>query len=539
MSYQRPLRWIEMIDDLTSVEFLLSIRFAGRDFYFSTRPRVLLDERGEPIQYDGGLEANWTDALNLFNESPTLLAVPLALFFPADIAELIAAGYDLWRGTGELSLWIEGRPYEDRVILIDGSMVDPSYGAAGEPVKFSLEANGFQDTGITHTPTQKVTRETWTSPAPSALDLYYPIVFGTPGVYKESDGTAATTYGSPALVVNDGVLGGTLTALIAGHEVQASTVTATNISVDPIVSGVLSVAKTTDLLGQTVSTVDISTLGYNAGNEIWITWDQPSGGGLWNERRTDARTGAGELIQFFIRLSTLKFDVGIWRSVGRPLDQAFNFSGYIDEAVRPWKYLEQNFFPLLPISVFSTASGVACVVWRKDAQKSDAIGTITAGGGVFRVGPVQYEKQDLANDIRLSFALDAEDGRQIRTVGVIGDREPDPATERDLFSTEYSRASFFRYGPAAASIKTDIIYETATAINVLQWNHRLRALPYRVVKYRVPIRLGFLRRGDLVLVADPEIYLADYLGFVRNIDWNDGKPTLSIVLVDDPPREDR
>jgi len=536
MSYQRPLRWLEMIDDLTSVEFLLSIRFAGRDFYFSTRPRVLLDERGEPIQYDGGLEANWTDALNLFNESPTLLAVPLALFFPADIAELIAAGHGLWRGTGELSLWIEGRPYEDRVILIDGSMVDPSYGAAGEPVKFSLEANGFQDTGITHTPTQKVTRETWTSPDDSALNLYYPIVFGTPGVYKEPDGTAATTYGSPAVVVKGGFAP---IAVIAGHEVQASTVTATNVSVDPIVSGVLPVLKTVDLLGQPVSVIGIATLNYNAGDEIWITWDQPSGGGLWNERRTTARTGAGELIQFFLRLSTLKFDAGIWRAAQISLDQAFNFSGYINEAVQPWKYIEQNFLPLLPISVFSTASGVACVVWRKDAQKSDAIGTITTGGGVFRVGPVQYEKQNIANDIRLSFALNAEEGHPIRTVGVIGDREPDPATERDLFSTEYSRASFFRYGPAAASIKTDVIYETATAINVLQWKHRVQALPYRVVKYNVPIRLGFLRRGDLVLVTDPEIYLADYLGFVRNIDWKDGKPTLSIVLVDDPPREDR
>ena len=160
MMYRKPLRWIEMLDDLTSVEFLLAVTIAGRDFYFSTRPRVLFDESGRPIQYDGGLEAKWTDALNLFNESPTMLAIPLELYFPVDVARLVADGHDLWRGTGELSLWIEGRPWEDRVVLIDGSIVDPAYGAEGEPVKFSLEANGFQDSALTHTQTQKITLET-------------------------------------------------------------------------------------------------------------------------------------------------------------------------------------------------------------------------------------------------------------------------------------------------------------------------------------------------------------------------------------------
>ena len=105
MRYQRPLRWIEMLDDLTSVEFLLRVTIAGRDFYFSTRPRVLYDESGEPIQFDGGLEAEWTDALNLFNDSPTLLSIPLELYFSVDIAQLVADGHDLWRGTGESSLY--------------------------------------------------------------------------------------------------------------------------------------------------------------------------------------------------------------------------------------------------------------------------------------------------------------------------------------------------------------------------------------------------------------------------------------------------
>ena len=151
MAYQRPFRWIELLDDLTSVEFLLSVTFAGREFYFSTKPRII-----SGIPFAGGLSADWTDALDLFNHSPTLLAIPLTLIFPEDVAALVAKGHDLWKGTGELSLWVEGRPYDDRIVLITGDMVDPSYGAAGEPVKFSLEANGFQDSRLTHTQNQKI-----------------------------------------------------------------------------------------------------------------------------------------------------------------------------------------------------------------------------------------------------------------------------------------------------------------------------------------------------------------------------------------------
>ena len=535
MLYRKPLRWIEMLDDLTSVEFLLSVTIAGRDFYFSTRPRVLFDELGRPIQYDGGLEAEWTDALNLFNESPTLLAIPLELYFPADIAELVANGYDLWRGTGELSLWIEGRPYEDRVILIDGSIVDPAYGAKGEPVKFSLEANGFQDSALTHSQTQKVTLETWAEPDEDSIDQYYPIVFGSPGVYALPDGTAAATYATPAPICK-GTFPNPL-AVIAGHEVEATEVTAYNVSASPIVSDVKTVSTIFDSLGNVVSVINVGAgLSWGAGDEIWISWDR-DGGGAWNDKRTTAVTGGGEVIQYFLRLSTLKADVGTWRAIRPYLDQNFKFSGYVNDAVKPWDYLQDNLIGLLPLSIYSTSEGVSASLWRREATKADAVGTITTGGGVARVDLVQYENQNIVNDMRITYALQGGD-KTLRTAGVIGDREP-VSGEFGIFSTEYSRASYLRYGTKADAFETDIIYEDATAANVLQWKHRAAALPYRVISYDVPIRMGFLRRGDLVLLNDPEIHIFNYLAFVRDIEWTDGKPRIVLVLVDDPPREDR
>ena len=527
-----------MLDDLSSVEFLLSIQYAGRDFYFSTQPRVLLDERNEPIQYLGGLDIKWSDALNLFNESPSLLAVSMALFFPVDVAELVARGHELWRATGELSLWIEGRPWEDRFVLVRGSVVDPSYGAKNQSVKFSLESNGFQDRALTHPPTQTVTRTNWPLADDGAIGLYYPIVFGRPGVYQDSNGTDVSTKGSPALVVNDGTLG-TSKAIIAGHEVEAQNVTVWNVSADPPVSAVRPVTLETDILGQSVSTVDalIANVNYSDGDSLFVSWNL-DGGGLWNDRRNGNRTGAGELITYFLRLSTLEIDRGLWRSAETYLNQNFKFSGFLDTAVQPWKYIQQNFLPLIPVSVYATAEGISCWVWKKDAERSAAIGTIDAGGGVCRSGVVQYEQQTIVNDMRLSFALDANENKFQRSVGVVGDREPNPETERDLFSTEYSRASFYRFGPAATVFESNVVYDQATAINILQWKHRVQAFPYRVIEYDVPIRLGFLRRGDLVLINDPELYLNEELAFVRDVVWSDGKPTLSFVLTDDPPRDD-
>lgn len=537
MTYRRPLRWVEMLDDLASVEFLLSITFAGREFYFSTVPRVLLDGAGEPIQFDGGLDVSWTDALNFLNESPTLLAVPLALFFPVDVASLVAAGHDLWQGTGELSLWIEGRPYEDRVVLVAGSMVSPSYGGVGEPVKFSLEANGFEDTHLTHTQNERVKTNTWPNADPAADLKYYPIVFGTPG-FDPSSGLSVA--GSPALAVDLDTLAGTVRFLVAGHPIEAAAATLINITKDPpaiFPSGILSEVQ--DLKGQptTLTTViPVGTGSFDPGDEVWVIWDQ--GGGMLNDRRTAARTGAGEVIDFFLRLSSLDIDAGAWRSLSPELNIDYHLSGYLNNAVGPWDWVSDNVLPLLPVSVYATGGGLSVSLWRRDASKAEAVGTIEAGGGVARVGPVIYEDQKIANDIRLDYALDGAARTYQRSGGVTGN--PRPITDDEgIFATEYSRASFLRYGSQADAITTDIITDTATAGAVLQWMHRARALPYRVLRYEVPIRMGFLVRGDVILLTDAELHLDQYLCFVRDISWTNGKPAISLVLVDDPPREDR
>jgi len=543
--YQKPLRWIELLDDLTSVEFLLAVTVAGREFYFSTRPLTVPTETGS-IVYRGGLAAKWTDALNLFNYSPTLLAIPLEIIFPVDVAALVARGFNLWRGVGELSLWVEGRTYEERIVLMRGSMVEPTYGAMDEPVKFSLEANGFQDTSLILDQTQRVIEGvTWDPSTISGADFllsesaYYPIVFGTPGRYRESDGGQRFVPATPALTVEE-IVGpplGDVKVVIAGHAVTASAVQIYN-NTKKVVYPPTDIDLEVDKLGQQVATTTFTyPLGtYSFGDDLQVMWNQ-GGGGLWNDTRTQARTGAGELITYFLRRSTLGIDTGVWRSIASELDQQFKFSGYVNEPCSAWEYIEDNFLPLLPVSVFATGEGISGAFWRRQATASDIVGTVTTGGGVARVGPITYEKQEILNDIRIDYALSLTDRSYRRTSGVIGDREA-PAGE-GLFSSSFSRASYLAFGAHAGDLSSDVIYETATATNVLEWMHRAHAFPHRVVSYDVPIRLGFLRRGNLVLLQDPEVHLADKVCFVRNVAWIDGRPRLTLVLVEDPPRDDR
>ena len=325
--------------------------------------------------------------------------------------------------------------------------------------------------------------------------------------------------------------------LIAGHEVEATQITLYN----PVTgfSSVTPVVTTTDGLGQIVSIAQPMTLVTTG--QVWVIWetflDSAIGaGGLINDHYTGIRTGAGEVLSYFFRLSTIEQDRGRWRAIEDYLNQRFKFSGYLDKQCSPWDFIKDNFLPLLPLSVIAAADGLAPVLWRREGSKAQAVGHLTAGPNFSRVGPVSYAKEDVYNHIQMSFAPDGVSKNYQRITAVIGDGEPTIAGD---FSTEYSRASFLRYGEAPQSFSSDVVYESATAAEVLQWRHRAAAFPYRVIEYSAAIRYGFLRRGDLVLLTDDELHLDRYLAFVRDLQWTNGRPIITLVLVDNPPQEDR
>tara|TARA_R110000850_G_scaffold36495_5_gene96469 strand:+ start:6352 stop:7977 length:1626 start_codon:yes stop_codon:yes gene_type:complete len=540
MAYQYPLKKSELQNK--QVEFLLEITFGGQPFFWATSPLQLTTRDGDKIDFTGGLEINWANTVDLFSEAPSMVSQAVQVVFDVDVAELISKGHSLFNAKGVLSMWVKGRDYEERLVLLNGRVTDPEYGANGEPVSFSLEGDNFEDYALTPSDTHRISARTWGVHYEDVEGLYYPIVFGHPGVFSKENGDQTTCLASPAYVV-DNTAPVDVIVLVAGHECEATRVTLHNITDET--SAPMAVYSTNDGVGNavTVGVYPHAAMGanFNEGDELFVTWDQGGSGadptgGLLNEQKTASLRGAGEIIIHFLKLASIEIDFGRWRAVEEYLNQHFHFDGYIDEPVSPLEWLKQNVFGLLPISLVAAADGLAPILWRREQPIGEAATHLNNGVNASRVGPVLYEFQKLENNTRFDYALDTESTTFKRTMTLVG---ADRAANSTEISNTYSRTSHIIWGARQAAKSSDIVYEDATAAEILTWWSRARALPYRVIEYTTGVENAWLNEGDLVTLTDASIHLTLQKALVRSIKWENNQPTLVLVLVENPPSDTR
>jgi len=515
--------------------WLLDLTFAGKVYHYATEP-VQITKGSNSIQYMGGLEIDLSQPLSLFSESPQTLSIPVSVHFPDDFGALVAKGHDPNFAIGELSIHYPGRTWGERLKMLRGQMAQPQYGAKDEPIAFSIEQNPFEDAGILISDDQRVSADTWDNYDSNIEGRYYPIVFGTPGVYKGKAGADKRTPGSPALLVDND---GTKYVLIAGHHVRASTVKIVNTTTGNRED--CAVTNTTDGLGQPVALAVISSA-YTADTDTHFTRWQGDGGGLENDRKDGDLTGGGELLIYMLRRSTLEWDRGRTYAAARYLDR-FKFAGYIDDAVAPFEWVKQNLLPLLPVSMIAAAEGIAPVVWRREATQDDAVINFTKGPDCVRSSPITFEASDPVNDLTLNFALRADDNsykRSIRLTGNDNDRTPYGSTPSGgNFSNIYSRSSFRRFGQRAETISTEIVYDRGTAAQILQWKSRAGSTLTRSVSYAIGRRYTAIGVGDVVTITDPDVSLSDELAIVRDVQYSRQTITIDLVLLDDPATDNR
>ncbi|MCP3958831.1 MAG: hypothetical protein GY719_13340 [bacterium] len=599
--------------------WLLEVRWAGRAFRWSVEPVEAVDGDGARWTYAGGLEVSFGASFDLFRESPGHVSLPFDLVFPVDVAALVQAGHDLAAATGELSMWAPGRLWEQRRVVLEGRLTAPEYGAAGEPVSFSLEENPFEDRALIPDARARVTLATWVHHDADVRGRYYPLVFGAPGVFTEPHGRLGKTSGSPGLLVDTRLFnkGGTSYLLIAGHRVAASHVRVVDYDADDGegAAATFAVEHVPDGLGRTVAVVRIGSPGSTvpvkvaAGHEYWVRWEgdedpaetaglvgdgaQPgsaasvsrvapvpidelgsgssgSGGGqlgledllpdedneepvetmftggassvepitdgaLLNRRRDGALFGAGELLRYMLALSTLRLDTGRFAAI-EPFLNRFQVSGFLEEPVSPWEWLEDQLIPLLPISMATGPGGLYPILWRADAGESDAVAELVAGPDLQRDGPVSYPSKDVVNEIRLDYAVRADSGDFMRSATVTGE---DVGTF-DRFTTVYSRVSRRRYGKKEEAMETEIVYDTATAKLILSWQVRARGFPWRELSYEAdPRRWGWLTRGTVVTLTDLDLHFERQVALVRDRSWDGHHLELTFLLLDDPVRDRR
>jgi len=90
-------------------------------------------------------------------------------------------------------------------------------------------------------------------------------------------------------------------------------------------------------------------------------------------------------------------------------------------------------------------------------------------------------------------------------------------------------------------LETVCVYDDATAAAVLSWRARAYALGQSTVDYVVrESDWGWLERGSVVTVTDPDLHFAARVAVVVDIQIDDSDTMgLRLLLIEDPARDGR
>jgi len=513
--------------------WLLDLTFAGQVFRLSRDFEVYKDEDGEAYQYHPGLEWGGTleDQIDLLSDapSPNQVALTLHLGSLVDVPEAVAAGHDLAASTGKLWLWARGTT--ERLLLVDGRTLDPQYGAKEEPVTLTLEEAPFDDEARFPPASAQINASTWANHVDGVSEERYPWIFGFPGL--------GATYGSPGLWVDSDKL------LIAGHgKTEGSTVHVWNITdiTTGGASGSLSVAVESDSLGREVTVVDIGTLAHaDETDEYWIQWSSSGAGGVADHDQGVAR-GAGSVLRYMLERSDVRWDRGRVAAIVPALNQYkidCAITASPERRFSPLEWVQTHLAPILPISARQGEHGLYYSLFRYDATATDAITEINIDRlDASRDGAVVYSAADqIANEIRLSYAPNAKDNKPTDVFVLTGDDET-LDSDSSAVSNAPCRVSRDRFGLRTLEAKTEVIYDSSTAGRICSWLSHAYALPSRTFAYTARQDFGYLEPGDVVTVTDSEIHLAQLVCLVDSVTWTeDGSVGLVLRAIDNPARE--
>jgi len=567
------------------VYWLLTVEVGGVLMRMASDEVDVVTDDGEVYHYSAGLDdIETTEGIDLFGDSSGQLSVPLEFLPPSgvSVAEMIARGEDLSAGRGELARWVEGTTYEARRVVLVGGLTDPEYGDDGEAVATTLEERLAYVETLTSIAAMATSALTWPGNAVASLseqwiDVPYPIVIGRPGYLAGGSIT-----GSPALWVDHRFIvptspppytyGGVV--VIAGHHVSAERVYLNNdqytaadarFKVFNLFDGLANPVAVVLWYVSSTSTGDPFafdgsatyadhynvdpdvaagglTLSLGAGAlldptfvssdqlGLYVIWDDEAafGGGLVRDGVTIR--GAGDVLAYFLGLTTIAVDWGRL-AAATPLLAAYQLDGCITERTDVWTFLQDEILPLLPVSIVSGPLGIYPVVWRFDATASDAVLTldVDTDASIARVGRVAYDSQDRANRLSLEYQLSYRTGNYQTSLTYGSDA--DAALDASVTAHPLCTWSQGRTGRVVErSLTSAWVYDDSTAYAILEWQAAAYALPTRTVTYQVPeVEFAHVERGMVAVLTDSGIYADGAVCLVREV-TTDGTGYLSLTL---------
>ena len=403
------------------------------------------------------------------------------LLFPVDVAALVNAGHDLSRATGEV--------FVDGTIIMSGTVSQPVYGRAGEPVALTVSDDPYNDRGLL--PTNVVYTYTLAAVGVTDAGATVPMVFGRPCVWTDLNGDVQSRAGSPAPVLQRTTAGEARWLLIGDAPVDGLThagiidskgkrerfpitgVTGTGLPNDGSVECYIALASVIGLTEEDAP--------YYVDYQKWSTTPYARG--------RDGR--AGELIAYLLSKSTLTIDWGRL-DAARGLLNRFLLAGYFDSPASPWELINDHFNPILPISWVSGAEGIYPIAWDLNAEPTARIVNEN------RVSSVTYEGDtgDVVNQVVFKYTRAAHNGsyRQQTTV-------------QDDQSVAY-------YGLRSEVIKCDVCSDKETAHRIARHILAARAWVHRSVSYEMENPPAV---GSLVTVTDDDLALTNHDAIVRGV----------------------
>lgn len=506
--------------------WLLELRLQGRSWRLTSSPEglSLSSSSGEVFTYEPGLE---DPAPALSTSSVEGLEIPLSVLLPVLAWEQLAGAANLSGFTGELALWEEGDSWEERQVWVDGRVDQPVYATAGEPVTFSLVEVPWEDRSLFPKSTELISGSTWPTQAgrslpEAAIGLYYPYVFGAPGVIYASDTGLTEFFGWPVLLVEidtttrDNFTGAAVSAtvLLAAHPMAATSIKLYNRTTG--LSATVTVTQLADLIGQTPSVASVTgaTLQITEGDELWASCTSTAAGGLKAPEGGVAR-GLGQVAEWLLRQSTFRVD--LTRLTQLQKLNAFNVDFYINQPASAWSILTDMIL----------AGDLFPAWWRRSehgyylAVKPFELSALTvepelqvdpARFGGDRTGPITISSSaELYTDFLIRFGRDEGVG-QFRRQLVMG---PNPSS--GLLENPYCQAALAGLQTRKTlELDAPAVQDPGTAWLLLLLLARDAAQTRKTLAYLLPPN-PLLEIGKQVRVTDAEVRISGLRGWITDL----------------------
>ena len=552
---------------LKDLIWLLEIYWAGSYYRFSSESisitNTFIDGSTSIINFQGGLsQIDFSRSLSLFSVEPNRYSTAIEVVFPIDVAQQIQYGHDLAEADCELSLMAIDDDYSNRDILLKGRVIDPEYGALDEPVTFSIESNLYETDIYIPQSSLVINKNTFDTlhlehddaegDDTSVIGSVYPIVFGTPGNYRNITGGHSVGRGTPAYLVWKQETTEDSKILLAGHHCYPDGGTIYILNTSAGNSDTAVIENGYDDLNQEICTTNLlldASAAYSSctpehGATYWVSWgfdqnDFTPAGGISNKKHINYMSKAGEVLEYLLDQTGLEVDKPRFYTIMDYLNQ-YEISGYISERVKPLEWITDNLLPILPVSITVGTDGIYPILWQSDVPSNSVQTLLTNGQGCQRTSNVRYDRSNLANDIKLSFALNGESNEYLRYLKITADEQVDVMVDRRIeYANTYVKISQNRYGKKSKEITTDIVFEDTTAGLILSWMSKAFSFPTKTVSYSVDKKYLYLNIGDIVLLTDDELHITEKPCYVKRIKYDLISPDIELLIFEDPIRDSR